>query len=287
MGFDDGDLQDAELELLARAQQQGAWGFTIDALQVTGITGAGTFQPPVSVLTVTLPSFMARMWTLNLLAFQYQTNQPPSTQGLVTTNGQPPRNQTFNAKFKARVDYGVDGALESVQFDYPSSGCTVQFAAATFRVYLVGTGVIFGAPPPPVCTPMLGGFVTPTAKGASSQDKLPSVMFTEARTTVTNPGGTKFFWCPPKARGYRLIPVDATSTALTMVVRQLDFGQNNLSLDWDNGWFEPYAVANGSALVQLRNGNDFVPLLPDTQGISVALAAAGSGDYFVQWLLDI
>jgi len=269
--------QYTELEYLAASQAGGKWGFQLDAVSIEGVLNG------VSVLTIDLPSFMARVWTLNLMSFRFQ-RADVGGHGLRSTNQQPPDNQTYNTGIKVRVDYGVDSASEIVRFDYPSRGATVQFHGSSVRVYLESPAAAFiGATP--IAPPLLGGYITPMGRGAVAQDKLPCCTYTEL-LYAQSIGETKFWWAPARARGYRIIPTNATTTTLVFTTRQRDFDQAVISLDMDNGWFDPYVAANGSALMTLRDL--FMPLLPTAQGVSVETNSAGpSAFYFIQWLLDI
>lgn len=266
----------SELDFLAKAQNGGKFGF-----QVQQSSADGTL-PGDALITIGMPSFMARVWTLNLLAFRFTQTPLPVSNGLLTTNGQPPDNQTYNSNLKVRLDYGVDSASDSVRFDYPSRGCTVQFHAAVIRIYLQGSIVGFGGGQP-IAPPLLGGFIAPHARGNVAADMLPSCVLTEDNPRIFNgPGAAaQFAWAPQRARGYRLVPIDALAVATPLSVSQVNFNQTIISIDYDafTGLLEP--------LVQTRQA--FAPMLPDAQGIRIssAVGAAQTATYRVQWLLDI
>jgi hypothetical protein len=265
--------QYTELEYLARGQAGGKWGFQIPATALDATLATS------SLLTVDMPAYMARAWTLNLQSFRFQ-NAAPAPNGLLTTNGQPPDNQTYNNLLKARLDFGVDSSLETVRFDYPSRGCSLQFHASTIRVYLEQPPAGF-LPGTPIAPPLLGGFLTPHGRSAVAQDNIPCATFTTPQfSTVT--GLPAFVWLPPRARGYRLIPNAATAAAATLAVVELDFAQATIAIDM----VDPMSTGGvGDTLLMSRMA--FVPLAFNAQGISVATGSVAPVFFQVQFLLDI
>lgn len=256
-----------ELEFKARAQESGKWGFTLPIEQAAN----------KSVLTNDMPPWMAQVWTLNLLCPKWQSPIGGSFAAGISTRKQPLDNAVLPPG-QVRLDYGVDSAMESVLFDYPTNGCTIQFHAATFRLYVIQNtaftaGTILG-----YSNPLVGGFVTPASRGNVSADVLPSAMLTTSLLTSTV--AAQFHWAPNRARAYRIVPLNAAAQAGGWVSRQVLFNGAILTLDVNGD-----LGVGGSEL--MKNRNVFIPLVGNAQGIDVETAAGGGLFYYIQWLLDI
>ena len=257
-----------ELEYNAASQQAGKWGFTVGLNEGANVT----------LLTHDAPAYMAQVWTLNLLAAKWQAPIGGAFNALIGTRQQPIDNATLPIG-TVRLDYGVDSAMESVEFDYPLQGGTFQFHAATFRLYLGETGAFVPATIAGYSFPQVGGFVAPGSRGASAADVLPSCTLTTLlQTSVVTPG--TFHWRPRRALAYRIVPFNVGGSAANYTVRQIGFNAGILTLDLDG------ALATPATPELMLNRNAFEPLIANAQGISVETVVAGAF-YYVQWLLDI
>jgi hypothetical protein len=255
----------SELELKAAAESAGQWGFSIGLVE-----GAG-----VSLLTNDMPAYMAQVWTLNLLSARWQAPIGGTFAVAIGTRSQPLDNATLPIG-TVRLDYGVGSAMESVLFDYHQQGMTVQFHAATFRLYLGATGAFAGVNG--YSFPIVGGFVTPGSRGNVAADVLPSCTLTTQVTSGTV--APQFQFRPRRALAYRLVPLDAVASTDVWNTRQIAMNGTVISEDMNGD------IANAPSQEGLQNRNLFIPLLPAAQGIIVNAGTAGSF-YYIQWLLDI
>jgi hypothetical protein len=277
-------MSDAELAFLkASADGNGRWGFQLDGRNVSG----------QSVLTVDLPAFMARAWTLNLLAMRFISN------GVSPVVPFPPDTQVQGNDVFCTLQYGVAGALEIARFDYPKRGQTLQFHAATFRLYVEVqvNGITPGQLPS--FPPLVGGFVTPSPRGSTMADPYASVTLTENEVVVIAPGQTNSFPIPARARAYRIVPrrnvgvttlyraFQNSNAAGALVQHTVDYAADDIA-----GTGEPITVfdVNGGHLYPYRNLT--IPLVRQADVLQVVcitggVSPANDAAYRIQWILDL
>lgn len=269
-------MNDIEQELLQRSADANNWGFALNLL------GA----PNQSVINVDLPAWMARAWTLNLLRYRYGSGVLVTTAGASTN----PDAQTFGDDVYVTLDYGVGGVSERVVFDYPRTGGTVEFHAASIRVYVSGpSNVVFLPGGNPPLSPLVGGFVTPYARGDAHDSVGPT--FTTPSITIAN-NNTVQTNVPPRARAYRLVPVPSghtlETTARWLVTQQTGFGAN-IAIDFGQTETvgEPFPITQGTDH-EYMNRNVWIPLIRDTEQIAITYQqAAQAGTVRIQFLLDL
>lgn len=263
-------MDESETEMLALSSGNGQWGFSLATPQ----PGQPSLAAGQSVLTVDLPDWMARSWTLNLNAPRFGRPANPALFGGAV--GQPIDNTIFNYGWW-RLDYGVGaGIAESVEFDVNVRGHTVQFAAASIRLYLnwapsvtgFAGGIGLGA---------WSGFLTPASRGNVAADMLPSCTYTPQDPLVFGAAPpAQIVWAPRRARGYRVIPANNASTGIVMIAQQVRWDSAVISVDYAGVTFAAPTVQDRQA---------FAPMLPGCMGVAVTPSAASS--FWVQWLLDI
>lgn len=276
---------ETELEFLKRSQENGKWGFSQQ------------FIGPVaqSLITVDLPAWMARQWTLQLLRWRYANG----VLAAAPASSNPDAQTVAGTGPRVVLHYGVDSAMERVQMDYNKSGCSVQFHAASIRVYLEAPGTAFGTSSgssgviqPPALAPIVAGFITPYGKGPGSADNIPSVTFTTTQFTVSQLGGATVRNIPDRARAYRLVII--TEPQNTLLVRQLaGDGVSVVASDYKA------TLAGGEFPIVLDNGVTqpnhlhpqrplFMPLMRDAEIIELQnTTALGSTIVALQFLLDV
>jgi hypothetical protein len=274
-------MSESELEWLAKSEAGGRWGFSLN-----GLNSAGQ-----SVLTVDLPGWMARTWTLNLLSMRYTSG--------VLVPPHPPDTQVQGNDAFARLDYGVSGAMEVVRFDYPKRGMTMQFHAATFRLYIDLQQAGFAGGQPVAFPPLVGGFVSPTTRGNSMGDNYNTVTLTENEVVAIAPAGsTTFFTVPARARAYRIVPRRAVGTALYRAFQNSNAQGALVQISTDYASNDVAGVGEPLVLTDVGTGHlypyrsAFVPLLRMADVLAVVCIPPGAtptddGAYRVQWLLDV
>jgi hypothetical protein len=190
---------DATTRSMASAVAHGRFGFMLDPSKFG--TGVQT------VLSAEVASHDACEWTLNLIAAKYVT-------GVLTANGLPPDNQlidfqssngaTLQGGNLVRIEYGADGAYETVDIDYPMRGASLNFVGASVRVSLVGgTSWI-------PC--MVGGFLTPKGKSPGTQNDVPTrtVLISANQASAGPTPNPTNVAIPGRAKSYRIMFAQAT-----------------------------------------------------------------------------
>lgn len=190
---------ETEEEMLSASAARNNWGQAFNLYN----------NAAASVLNVDLPAWMARPWTLNLLRYRYSGGPLASGVGVASN----PDAQTVGDDTKVRIDYGVDGALESVLVDYPRQGGTLQFHAAVIRVYFIAPAIASTSLPPggiiPL-SPLVGAFLTPHARGQLTDWQPPTL--TLPGVAVATAPASSYVQVPVRAKAYRLTPVPGAGT---------------------------------------------------------------------------
>lgn len=273
-------LSPEEIEEFKKAQARGRWGFKDRVASVTG----------QALLTVETPAWMARPWTINLLAHRWAGDG-----GTLTANV-PPDNQTASAfisggsnvpteiGYYVDLDYGIDGASDMVRVDYPWSGCSFNVLCSTIRLAMVAPQ--FASLVLPANRPIIGANCSPwPAEAQSSQ-----INTAPSYTVWLNLGATAtaVVWVPARARGYRLfvrtLYTAGGATQPTVTVSQRTFnGATITAADTVIGDTAPFFPA-----VSTTNRSNVIPLQQMTQGLTItndnATTTLAAG---IQFLLDL
>lgn len=256
-----------ELGELRKAYNQGKWGFSHQLL-----VGQSTAIP---LITLDLPSWMARPWTISTAAMLFSngvlstTNAPPD----------PPNSQTV-MEIKLRIDWGIDSARESAEVDYNWGGNTFQIHAANVRVYLL---------PPPVQNynttrlPILNGWISPFAQGRGATDFI-GPTWTHAFSFNIN--STAFVPIPARAIAYRMVPLRIVDAVNVINVFQ-EAGGVDLDVSCDL-ITEPLAIVDGGAVSHLYpTRSSLIPLVPYASLLKIQTAATTDWRGSIQFLLDM
>jgi hypothetical protein len=249
-----GELQNSNL--------MGRWSFS---LQTVG----GGPQVLSSLLMVQgLEPWESQQWVVSLIGHKY-------TGGLLPVGAtQPTDNQVYSgAQFVALVEWGVDGALETAEVDYPTGGATFQVQASTLRIGVRSLSNNF-AP-----FPLLSGFVAPGTK-------LATITQCPARTLFANLAGspaTSLVPKPKRATAYRVWPAGLSTSTISIL--ELD-GSSSLVLKNDGRRLLD-AGAAGAVFFDAGNQMAWTPLHPQCQFLQLAdLDVTGVGVY-IEFLLDL
>jgi hypothetical protein len=237
-----------ELAELKHALSTGRWGFRAPLLIAVG-------QP---LVTSMVPAYLARVWTVTLTAWRYQT-------GIIGVAALPPDNNTSAGPglVAVKVEWGIDGGNETCLVDYPWSGVTFQLHAAYVRVSLEAT-----ASPSFTAPPIVGAMLSPS--GRLSQPREGPTYTTGQHNILA--AGTGQFPVPARARAYRLVPQNGATAADATGVSQFDVGGGVRAIDI------PPAAAN-------KQRSDWVPLSPSVEGLVITTVPALS--FYIEWLLDL
>lgn len=214
---------------------------------------------------------------------------------------QPPEVLAYNiGGLYLQVEWGVGNYRERAFVSYPYGGGSFQLQAAALRVAVPsGLRSLFAGAP--VSFPVIGGWVSP---GERSQLLQPPTLLTNA-LDVTD-AVPRAFWCPPRARGYRLHTAqdqDAVAPSTVIIaqqlttsiigpgvaVRQID-GTNVTAYSGNSNELDVSGPGLGNAWQRAtRNLLHFTPLHPQAVGVLVKTVGAQSGDAIigVEWLLDL
>lgn len=181
-----------ELEELIESHSRGKWGFSVGYIPSAGQGSVN--NPAQSLLTVDTPAWMARPWTVTLGHMTFAG-------GPLVGASPPPDNQTPNF-VQVLLDWGVDSGRERAVIDWPWSGSTFQFHAASFRLYQQpAQGNLNNVRPP-----ILNGWASPFACGARATDFL-GPTFTDYTSVfaLAALGGTVDVPVPARAVAYRFV----------------------------------------------------------------------------------
>lgn len=283
-------MNDRELHELIKAEHEGKWGFSLPWDQT---------QSGQTLLMNTMPSWMARTWTLHMNQMRYQSGL---LLGTSVTNGSADQ-QTAQQRAQIFLSFGVGDSTERVQVDYPWAGGTFQFHAATFRVNVnnLNLSLSYNA----LRVPIVGAFVVPTESGRASSDYCGTPTFTTQQITAAAgaPGAVVLVDMPARAVSYRIIPMDVNDAiagvnAPVITAKQLAGGGVAIStmnlVAIDSGLATAGGLA-GDNLYDQQTGTFWVSrtrqAFPITQGASVLAFqntnAVTAANFFVQFQLDL
>lgn len=251
-------------DALIESAQFGRWSFSLVP------TMSGGFQAG-NMLYAQIPSWATRSWSINLCSMQFQSGT--LNPALVNV---PPANQvdTFNGQYQARINWGVDGSLDTAIVDWPWGGCTICVQAAQVRV-----DVLANFPSDPV--PILSGFLAP----------VPPVQTAVTAPTFTPPSAfialsTSFrFNIPARASAYRVSVRGSTTPPVgaTLVLTEEVSVATVVKFD---GTF-PEVAGVGSAFSQ-QNQAGYIPLVKEAEYVRVNNTSATIGQSVaITFLLDM
>lgn len=267
---------DYEMQMLAKAQREGRWGFTVTGNTLTG-----------DLLTTMVPVFGARSWVVQLNAWRYSsgTLQP-------TSNSVDPDGQTA-AFLRAKVVFGTDSAYETVLLDYPVRGCTFPVQGSLVRLsFLPPTSQIsFGAQ---FTTPILSGTISPGNTGRAAVDSLGPTFTTQIGSIgkVGDPNNTVIVNLPARACAYRVMYQAESIAPVALNIVQTTGQGANVELAWDYGQItagsgEPLYDTNTNSISAFRI-RDPIPLIPMANSLTIRnLDAVVVSALTVQFLLDL
>ena len=263
-------------ELLEQSYRRGRWSWELNVGQITQTTllTPGYFATPIKVFELQgLQPWDVRPWTINLNAWKTGLVFPT---GLVTTRPTiTPDMQLQSDHFaRIRVEFGVDGTYETVDVDYPASGCAFTVTAATLRLFYYQ---LFDST---TKAPRYSGFVAP---GFSDQgDTLVRPMLTDPMNLPQN--SAQSIAKPPRAVAYRAYFANNVAAESTVVSQLAGITFANLKQDGTR----PNTVATSNADMVAGNMSQWWPLDPRTQWLSFAQSGGVTGnDVAIQWLLNI
>lgn len=250
-------------QVLQYSNMLGRWSFAHQSI-------VGIQQGIVSLFTLQgLDAADSRRWTVHLNHFKF--SGPP---GFALNPNVSPDNQVDSeADFRVRIDYGVDGAEETVFVDWPCQGCTFDLHAGSFRIGLIARNSIV-AP-----APLLGGFVVPAGSGARSPMNSP--VLTDA---ILNVGALALaaFPRPPRAIAYRVW----LTTGLGGPVFLEESTDNTGTVIKTDGSFA--LTTTTAALYEWSNQAAWIPLHQRAQFVLVTNTSITDGISFsIEWLLDL
>jgi hypothetical protein len=261
----------SEIEILARAQAIGKWGFQV---QVALLPGSQLVSAPPfvsdSLLTVETPAYMARVWTITLGAFKFQ-----ATPGGTLTNLFPAENQVYSDAFaRCHVEWGIDGAQETAIIDYPCRGCTFSVLAANIRAK-VFTELAF---PALSQLPIYSGQMAPYPRAVQGGETWPQ--FTSSLLTLPSGIGQVIHYpIPRRAAAYRVRSGEVGGGPSQSVnITQEDQSRNFL-------WFDQGFATPGAQEPENKAG--YYPLHPGAQFIGIANGEAAVHTLVLQFLLDM
>lgn len=261
-----------ESELLA-SHARGRWGFSVPLAQALG----------QSMLTVDVPSWMARCWTINVKRMRYGSTAPGTPSGLPvppdTNHGGPDTQVMTDASIS--LQWGIDGAQETATLDYPVQGATFQLHAAFIRMYINS--------PTTTVSPIVGAFVSPSNRGGSGQDLYPCAAVRTFNLTV-GPNSVQRLDIPERAVAYRLLRNDTNLQSAIESVQCIN-GGSVLSFDYaaiSSGSGEPLQVTDGTNGHYFTTRELWMPL--DSQAAFLKVTnpqAVVIATFRVQFLLDL
>jgi hypothetical protein len=195
---------------LHRSQTRGVWGNQQPLFQLNQLTTNAN-----NLIWIDLPPWMARVWTITLLAMRYATGTQSQFLGLTPDQQAVPT--TFGANnppLQCQLDYGISNAGErGILLDYPWTGSTFEVTAASIQLKVAP----FALAAPPTVVPTIGAFISPSRRGGGQLKLLPT--FTVAVTIGA--GITSNIAVPARARSYSIAAVNANGLTNTLSVQQL------------------------------------------------------------------
>jgi hypothetical protein len=260
-----------ELEVLKASSETDMWGSAAWAADLLSNGGA--------IINVNLPPYMARTWQVNLQKMRYRAGIP----GVASRYVGDPDSQ-FAVEARVRVQWGVAGAREVAEVDYPASGGTFQITAANVLVSAI-------VPEGPRGTnletyPTLGAFLSPAPASRAVADLPPTL--TQRVGTFEDDDDyayTNLMSRPARAVAWRLLPDpnDATFRFIVLERRSSPGGGTPVTRDYGSEAVDDPVTGGLVARRQI-----WTQLAPTCTGLEISTTAGSRPDDLrVQWLLDL
>jgi hypothetical protein len=186
-------------EALARVSERrmGQLGYSAPWAAVQGL----------QIIYFSLPSYLARAWTINLLAMRYSGGAvgigadgsfvPNPDASIVNSVGSQQQSNVI-----AHLEYGVDGATEHVDMDYPWAGVSFEILASTVKLVLqCPTDIMVG-------NPTLGAFAVPSNRVGNLSTSPPVRTISAGINVEANPFRQVFI---PARAAYYTVAIDNPS----------------------------------------------------------------------------
>ena len=259
-------------DALYQSNLMGRWSFAHQTLLgPLAPTGSGFGAGFVALFTLQgLAAEYSGRWTVHLNHFKYSG-------GAGLNPNVAADNQVNSASsFRVRVDFGVDGAEESVFIDWPAQGATFQLHAGSFRIALTQPPGFTNVAP----LPLLTGFVAPA--GASDRTPLMMPCLTESATPI-GPLAQTSYPRPPRAVAYRPWFVDSGGGGPVVLEESTNLVGTIVK---DDG---AHLTAGGpNVFYELGNQAGYIPLHPLCQFVNVVnTSAINPVTVSPNWLLDV
>jgi hypothetical protein len=196
-----------ELYELEKSQARGIWG---NSQPLFNGLAASTNNNPL--VWIDLPPWMARGWTVTLLAMRYQTGTLSTFGGFSPDQQAVPTTFGINQAVQVQLDYGISNASErNVLIDYPWAGGSFELTCASMQVKM--------APYPNnglAVSPTVGAFISPSVRGGGQLKNPPT--FTVSVNIAAL--GTADIPVPARARAYSLVASNANGITNNVVATQ-------------------------------------------------------------------
>ncbi len=239
---------------LEEAHGNGRWSFAVRPTTVA--TGGAPFVAG-NLLYVNMSPWAARQWTINLCRMRFAGGPLPFA-------GQPPDNQVDTSpRYRARILWGVDGALDTALVDYPWGGCTIGVTAAMLQVDILADVVPVGT-----AAPQLAGFLTPSANVITT---VTAPLYT---VDVAVPANTQVTVnLPARCSGYRVTYFQAPLSAINVFsFLEVD---NTGALVQDDG-FSPGVVGVERSADSQSNRSGYIVTHPRAVALAVLNTSLGA-----------
>lgn len=200
-----------EMFQLHRSQTRGIWGIQQPLFQLNQLN---TNNNPL--IWIDLPPWMARTWTITLLAMRYQAGAQSTFNGYSIDQQAVPTTFTGiggGQPLQLSMDYGISNASErGILMDYPWSGAAFEVTAASLQLKIAP----FPLTTPLATIPSVGAFIAPRARGGGQLKQQPT--FTTSVGVV--PTSNVNVPIPARARAYNIAAVNGNGTVGTLTVTQ-------------------------------------------------------------------
>jgi len=259
---------DNELEVLRNSNAMGRWSFAFKAPVGSTITGQ-----VVSLLTVqALEAWTARPWQISLNAWAYADG---NVGGPVANF--PPQNFLYSlSNLYVQLEFGVDGANETVSVDWPPGGCTLQINSAFIRLGVFWMFDFLQA------APLLKGFLSP---GLRLNPLTCSPRLTDVLSLPSN--ATTRVRRPARAVAYRIswaLAIPGQSYTVVQEAAAGGGGATNSRQDGTHSMDVTFAL-NPDLVLDATAG--WVPLALRTQQLAITVSVTGGNTFNIEWLLDL
>lgn len=275
-------LHTPERMLLESSYRQGQWSWSYQAprQQLTNIQEGFLSLPKVVLNLQGMQPWDVRPWTVNLNSWKIGAGGvPPGV--LTTTPLIRPEMQLYSQQAaRMRMEWGVDGSADVVDFDYPPGGLSFQVSASQMKLsyyQLFDSGADAAES---VFAPLMSGFIAPTSSDQS--DTLVRPILTDS---LNLPQSAVTLWAKPnRAVAYRFSI--ANLVAESTQIAQLSGGATKGLIRQDG--IRTNNPLTSSAFYDPTSEATWTPLDPATQWLQFTQAGGATGNFArIQWLLSL